>query len=123
MHVAPVIAVSDLAAAREFYEGELGLEGDEAPGGRIARADGDTLIYLLPGIDSAGSADWPVASFRVGDVTARVRELRERGVDFLGPDDLPFELDEDGISGDTDGMRIAWMRDPDGNVLTIFSLE
>ena len=75
-----------------------------------------------PGSPTAGSASWPVASFRVDDLTAKVRELRDAGVDFLGPDDLPFELDEDGISSDTSGMRVAWMRDPDGSVLTVFSL-
>ncbi|MEP6954400.1 MAG: hypothetical protein ABI950_10100 [Solirubrobacteraceae bacterium] len=39
---------------------------------------------------------------------------------FLGPDDLPFALDEDGISADADGIRVAWLRDPDGSVLTVF---
>ena len=32
-HVAPVIAVSDLGRAREFYEGKLGLDGAPTPGG------------------------------------------------------------------------------------------
>ena len=44
-----------------------------------------------------------------------------RGVGFLGPDDLPFTLDADGISADTSGLHVAWLRDPDGSVLTIFT--
>ena len=40
---------------------------------------------------------------------------------FLGSDDLPFELDDDGVSVAQDGLSVAWMRDPDGSVLTISS--
>lgn len=120
MHVGPVIAVSDLEAAREFYEGRLGLTGRPAPGGWRLEADGGTVIYLLPGVEGAGRVDWPVASFAVDDVVGTVRRLREAGVPFL--EDIPFDLDEDGISSDTDGLRVAWMRDPDGSVLTVFAL-
>ena len=34
---------------------------------------------------------------------------------------MPFDLDADGISV-TDDLRVAWMRDPDGNILTVFQL-
>lgn len=52
-----------------------------------------------------------------------MRELRRRGVEFLGSDELPFTLDDDGVSRDQDGLEVAWMRDPDGNVLTLFALR
>ena len=106
--------------AREFYEERLGLRGEDTPGGWVVHAEGGTRIYLLADVSSAGSVDWPVASFLVEDVTATVRTLRARGVPFLDGDDLPFELDEDGVSGDADGVRVAWLRDPDGSVLTVF---
>jgi hypothetical protein len=41
-------------------------------------------------------------------------------VPFLGPGDLPFAMDADGISADTTGRRVAWLKDPDGNILTVF---
>jgi catechol 2,3-dioxygenase-like lactoylglutathione lyase family enzyme len=121
MHVGPVVAVTDLDRAREFYEGKLGLAGEETPGGWLVRGDDDTVIYLLAGVADAGSASWPVASFQVADARTSVRALRSRGVAFLGREELPFELDDDGISSDTPGLHVAWMRDPDGSVLTIFS--
>lgn len=62
----------------------------------------------------------PVASFRVDDVRATVGRLRERGVRFLGDDELPFDLDEHGVADQGD-MAVAWMRDQDGNVLTVFA--
>ena len=122
MHVGPVIAVSDLDAARAFYEGRLGLAGEQTPGGWALRAGGGSVVYLLDGVPGAGSATWPVASFRVDDAHATVRELRGRGVSFLGRDDLPFALDDDGVSVGQPDLEVAWLRDPDGNVLTVFSL-
>lgn len=87
------------------------------------RGDDGTVCYLLPDIADAGTASWPLASFQVDDVHAAVRALRSRGVAFLGPDQLPFALDAEGVSSDQAGIKVAWMRDPDGSVLTIFSLE
>lgn len=122
MHISPVVAVGDLGRAREFYEDSLGLDGHPTPGGWVVEGDDGTLINLLPDDPGAGSASWPVATFRVDDVHATVRELRSRGVTFLGPDDVPFDLDDDRVSSSQDGLVVAWMRDPDGNVLTIFRL-
>ncbi|HEY4456416.1 MAG TPA: hypothetical protein VGN81_19055 [Pseudonocardiaceae bacterium] len=121
MHIGPVIAVTELDRARAFYEGKLGLTGEPTPGGWLLHGADGTVIYLLPGISDAGTASWPLASFGVDDARSTARDLRERGVPFLGQNDLPFQLDEDGISADTSGLRVAWLRDPDGSVLTIFS--
>ena len=59
MHVGPVIAVTSLDRAREFYEGKLGLHGAPAPGGWTVTAVEGTLMYLLPDVPSAGSNDAP----------------------------------------------------------------
>ena len=123
MRAAAVVAVTDLERAREFYEGKLGLTGSATPGGWRVEAEHGTVLHLLPGISTAGSADWPVATFLVTDVHATVRELRSRGVPFLGPGDLPFALDDDGVSNDQPGLRVAWMRDPDGSILTVYALD
>lgn len=120
-HAAPVIAVTDLDRARSFYEDQLGLDGAEAPGGWKLTADHGTVLILLHGVEDAGSTSWPVATLKVDDVHATVSELRSRGVPFLGQDDLPFALDEDGVSVDQDGMQVAWMRDPDGSILTVYA--
>ena len=119
--VSPIVAVTDLARARAFYEDQLGLEGSPSPGGGwMLRAGEGTTISLLPGVEGAGSVTWPVATFRVDDVHAVVRRLRERGVSFLGRDDIPFDLDDDGVSSQAD-LAVAWMKDPDGSVLTIYT--
>jgi catechol 2,3-dioxygenase-like lactoylglutathione lyase family enzyme len=74
MHVGPVIAVGDLERARTFYEDALGLRGEQtAGGGWTVRGGGGTVAYLLADVPEAGTASWPVASFRVGDVHTVVR--------------------------------------------------
>ena len=122
-HIAPVVAVTDLDRARAFYEGLLGLDGSPTPGGWSVAGDHSTRINLLPGIADAGSASWPVATFQVDAVHRTVRELRSRGVIFLGTDEVGFDLDVDGVSVGQDGLEVAWMTDPDGSVLTIYSAD
>ncbi|MFN2537608.1 MAG: VOC family protein [Mycobacteriales bacterium] len=111
--------MSDLDRARTFYEGQLGGKGQETPGGWQVDVTDGSCVYLLQVDEDAGLASWPLASFRVDDVRARTRELRDRGVTFLGPDHVPYELDADGVKED-DRMEVSWMTDPDGNVLTLF---
>ncbi len=122
--VGPVIPVSDLDASRAFYEGRLGLAGDATPGGYALRAGDGTSICLLPVDGSPGPVKWPLASFLVDDIAAKVDELRDRGVEFMAmsqADGDPFTTDERGVAAQ-EGLAVAWMVDPDGQVLTLFEL-
>jgi len=123
LNVGPVIPVSDMAASRSFYEGMLGLQGEAAPGGYALRAGGDTRIFLLDGTDYAGRAEWPLASFQTDDLAAAVEDLRERGVrlEIMGDGD-PYRTDERGIA-DLGDVLIAWFRDPDDQVISVFQLK
>ena len=122
LSVGPVIPVSDMAASRSFYEETLGLAGEPAPGGYALQAGGGTRIFLLEGTSYAGQAEWPLASFQTDDLAATVRDLRERGVDLemMGDGD-PFQTDERGIA-DLGNILIAWFRDPDDQVISVFQL-
>jgi catechol 2,3-dioxygenase-like lactoylglutathione lyase family enzyme len=115
--------VSDLDVSRAFYEGVLGLAGGPAPGGYRLRAGSGTAIFLLAGTSYAGLAEWPLASFQSDDLPATVLELRRRGVEIvrMGEGD-PYPTDERGIA-DLGEILIAWFRDPDGQVLSVFQLR
>jgi catechol 2,3-dioxygenase-like lactoylglutathione lyase family enzyme len=120
--VGPVIPVSDLAVSRRFYESTLGLRGEPAPGGWVLFAGGDTRLFLLEGTDYAGQAEWPLASFRTEDLDETVADLAERGVKLLVMGDAdPFQTDQRGVAV-LEGMRIAWFRDPDNQVISLFEL-
>jgi catechol 2,3-dioxygenase-like lactoylglutathione lyase family enzyme len=122
LNAGAIIPVSDLATSRAFYEDTLGLEGEPAPGGHVLRAGGTTRLYLLDVASYAGQAEWPLASFQTDDLAATVADLAGRGVELevMGEGD-PYRTDERGIA-DLGDMLIAWFRDPDRQVISVFQL-
>jgi catechol 2,3-dioxygenase-like lactoylglutathione lyase family enzyme len=117
--VGPVIPVSDLERSLAFYEGSLGLSGEPVPGGYLLRCGGGTRIFLLTGTDYAGGAEWPLASFEAHGLEAVVDELLAAGVETERFEQGSYATDERGIAT-MDGVRIAWIRDPDRQVIAIF---
>lgn len=123
-HVNPTIPVVDLQRARQFYEGTLGLrvvQEDPSPGA-ILQAGGDTAVYVYQ--RAATKADHTVAAFRVKDVEATVKGLKERGVVFEDVD-VPGMKTVEGIataatpSGE---LKAAWFKDTEGNILAVTSM-
>jgi catechol 2,3-dioxygenase-like lactoylglutathione lyase family enzyme len=119
--IAAIVPVSDVEAAIRFYGDTLGLEllerRDDLPENREAEfraGEGTLLAYESSG---AGQSRHTVAGFRVDDLDAVVRALRERGVVFEEYD-LPGLKSVDGIA-EVGGVRAAWCKDPDGNILAI----
>ena len=117
--VEAVIAVSDMESAQAFYEGKLGLSGgeDAADGGRTYNCAGETRIhvYLSPG--NAGKSGATQAAWQVDDVEATVDQLAGKGVTFEQYGE-PFNTNDKGIA-ERGEMKIAWFKDPDGNILAI----
>lgn len=118
--VGAAIAVTDMARAIEFYEGKLGLRsnGDDPDGGRTYECAGGTSVHVFPSPNASASGA-TVAGFVVDDVEALIDELSARGVTPEQYGD-PFNTDDKGLArmGDFVG---AWVKDPDGNVLSIGS--
>jgi catechol 2,3-dioxygenase-like lactoylglutathione lyase family enzyme len=114
------IAVRNLQTARKFYEGTLGLkavgaEGDEL----IAFRSGGSTLYVYRS-DFAGTNKATAVTWEVGDeVDALARELGAKGVAFERYEMPGMKREGDVHVGD--GMRIAWFKDPDGNILSIVS--
>jgi catechol 2,3-dioxygenase-like lactoylglutathione lyase family enzyme len=113
--VSAVIAVSDMDAAKDFYEGKLGLSGgrDTGDGGRTYECGGGTEIHVYPSPDNAGKSAATLAGWTVDDLEKVVDELTSKGVTFEQYGE-PFNTDERGIAT-LDGDKIAFFRDPDGN--------
>lgn len=114
-------AVDDLDAAKAFYGDTLGIETTTEMDGMILGlqlqgGERPTMIYPKDGHEPAA---YTVLNFPVTDVDAAVDELASRGVVFERYDG--FEHDEKGIAGNSgdQGPRIAWFRDPAGNILSV----
>lgn len=119
--VMATIAVRDIAQARTFYGDMLGLQ--ENPGG--GDTDGEVLSYLsgsallmvyrseFAGTNKATSATWTVGD----EIEEIVGALKAKGVAFEH-----YEMPGLQLAGDIhvgDGMKVAWFKDPDGNILSI----
>jgi catechol 2,3-dioxygenase-like lactoylglutathione lyase family enzyme len=112
------LAVKDLARARKFYEGVLGLKQIDAEGEELIVYQSGSSALNVYRSEYAGTNRATAVTWAVGDdVEGVVRELRAKGVRFEHYDMPDMELDGDvHISGD---MKVAWFKDPDGNILNI----
>jgi catechol 2,3-dioxygenase-like lactoylglutathione lyase family enzyme len=114
------LAVSDMDRAREFYEGKLGLSVGIDSGDNVAYRCGEGSmmhVYLSP--EHAGGSTATLASWYVDDVEGVVDELTANGVAFERYDEGPIITDEKGIATFEGGAKVAYFRDPDGNILSI----
>ena len=115
----PIVAfasTTDLARARTFYEGTLGLE--------VLHEDGFAVVLAAPGESIRVTLDehltpqpFTILGWQVDDLTASVRELAAAGVAFERFDF--FDQDDDGIWTAPSGDLVAWFQDPDGNTLSV----
>ncbi len=112
-------AVKDLDAAREFYEGTLGLRievlSEEFGVTALKLAAGtDVLMYVSP---EMSPPSYTMLNFEVDDVEATVDGLSERGISFQRYDG--FDHNEKGIVSGGPGPEIAWFEDPSGNTIAV----
>jgi catechol 2,3-dioxygenase-like lactoylglutathione lyase family enzyme len=114
----PMIAVKDVGRARAFYGDTLGLEAVDAMGDElVTMKSGETKLSVYRS-DYAGTNKATALTFPVDDIAAEVRELKDKGVTFEHYDMDGLTRDGDVYSGE--GMRTAWFKDPDGNILSLF---
>jgi catechol 2,3-dioxygenase-like lactoylglutathione lyase family enzyme len=112
------IAVKNLDIARRFYEGTLGLARVDSEGqDLIVFRSGTTTINVYrsqyAGTNKATAVTWMIGD-RVEEV---VQALKAKGVTFEHYDMPGLTRKGDiHIGGD---MKVAWFKDPDGNILNI----
>lgn len=106
---------SDLQRAKSFYALKLGLTpSDEGPAGAFYAGRDGTRFILFPSSGNP-SGSHSQMGFMVADITAEVRDLRQRGVQFEDYDFPGFDK-ATGIA-DVGGTRAAWFKDSEGNLL------
>lgn len=110
------IATTDPARARAFYETVLGLTfvADEPFALIFQVHDVSLRISKVPALTPA---PYTVLGWEVADITAEAAALQQRGVIF---ERFPvFAHDALGVHDFPDGTRVAWFKDPDGNLLSL----
>jgi len=118
VNVQPMLPVNELGVARKFYEEKLGLQtvGGAPDAAIVYRSGGGTLCVYRSKF--AGTNQGTAALWEVSDVEGTVEELKAKGVTFEHYDDLPGLTPEGDIHRAGD-FRVAWFKDPDGNILSI----
>lgn len=113
-----MVAVKELGEATDFYEKTLGLTrvGENPAGVEYRSGTSNLMVYVS---EFAGSNKATNAVWHVDDLEGTVRELKARGATFERYDDLP-EVTRDGDIHNAGGaFRIAWFKDPTGNIFEI----
>ena len=115
--LAIVICTRDRACATAFYRDTLGLPlAYEDNFAAVFHAGGVTLrVSMVPGFTPH---EHTILGFHVPDVHLTVKALHEKGLTF---DRYPRLIqDELGIwTAPGKSVRVAWFKDPDGNVLSV----
>ena len=107
----------DMARARQFYEGKLGLlPQQEVNGGVVYAFANGTAAFLYP-TPNAGTSRASQAFWDVKDVDAEIAELKKRGVVFEDYD-MPGERSPSGAIT-AGGAKAAWFKDSEGNILAL----
>jgi catechol 2,3-dioxygenase-like lactoylglutathione lyase family enzyme len=113
------VPTRDPAAARAFYEKTLGLEFvSEDPFAVVFNAHGVTLrIANVSTVRGFKPAAYTILGWHVPSAEKAVRGLTKKGVKFERFPGMP--QDQLGIWNSPSGARVAWFKDPDGNVLSV----
>ena len=102
--------------SRSFYQETLGLRlVSEDPFACVFDANG--IMLRLVSVKQRTPVPYTVLGWEVADAVATAREMTTAGIHF---ETFPgLEQDEMGIWLAPGGNKIAWFKDPDGNVLSI----
>lgn len=115
-----MIAVKDVQAAAKFYEGTLGLtrlstQGEEVITYRSGNSALNVYHSQYAGTNKATAVVWNVGD----EIDTVVAALKSKGVTFEHYDMPGLTLQGDvHVGGD---MKVAWFKDPDGNILSVVS--
>jgi catechol 2,3-dioxygenase-like lactoylglutathione lyase family enzyme len=110
------IPVSNVARARTFYEGTLGLRPKQEYAGGVIYACGGTEVFMYP-TPNAGTSQASQAFWQVADVEKEVLELKARGVTFEEYDMPGITMKNSIATGG--GAKTAWFKDTEGNILAV----
>jgi len=119
----PIIAFipsKDAVRARTFYEGLLGLRFVSDDSFAIVMDSNGTMIRIAR-VGDFTPMPFTILGWQVEDIHAKAAELSSKGLQFTRYSFL--EQSPDGVWTASDGAKVAWFLDPDGNTLSISQHE
>ena len=110
------VPITDAQRSRPFYEGMLGLRFvSDDPFAPVMDANGTMLRLAKAG--KFTPAGFTVLGWEVAEIEKTVTALKKKGVQF---EKFPaLQQDALGIWSAPGGSKVAWFKDPDGNILSV----
>lgn len=116
--IVTMLPVRDADRAGRFYREALGLhELPAGPEGERTFEVGGGAAIALRELPDARPSENTALSFEVGDISAEVGELEQRGVRFLDYDTENLRTVDHVATMGAD--KAAWFQDPEGNYLCL----
>lgn len=102
--------------SKQFYEEVLGLqiisEDDYA-----IEIKGNGALLRITIVPELNPHPFTVLGFKIDDIDSQVLSLSNKGVEFEKYD--TFDQNELGIWTSPSKAKVAWFKDPDGNILSL----
>jgi len=115
-----MLPVKDLAAAQRFYEETLGLKRLHVePDVVVTYQSGKSTLNVYRS-EFAGTNKGTAALWEVDDLEGTVEQLKAKGATFEHYDDMPG-VTRDGDVHRAGPIKVAWLKDPAGNILSMQS--
>lgn len=110
------VSTIDRQKAKLFYKDTLGL--------RLVSEDVYALEFDANGtplrvavVEKLNPQPFTVLGWDVDDITSTIKSLNEKGISFERYEFM--QQDELGIWTSPGGSKVAWFKDPDGNILSL----
>lgn len=110
------VPTSDYEKARSFYEGKLGFQFLSLDQYALVMKVGGHMVRISK-IPDFTPRQGTILGWEVENIESAATWLRDRGVTL---EKYPFVQDRElGIWTTPTGEKVAWFKDPDGNILSV----
>ena len=110
------VATKNSAKAKPFYQDKLGLKFVSDDGFAMVFDIGGTMLRIAK-VKDFTPAGFTILGWQVDAIEKVVSELAKKGVTF---ERFPgMTQDELGVWNAPSGAKVAWFKDPDGNILSL----
>ena len=110
------VGTRDANRAKGFYRDTLGLRLVSEEGPAVVFDVGGTMLRVTS-VAEVAKAPYTVLGWEVANARETVLALLKRGVKFERYEFM--QQDELGVWTAPSGARVAWFKDPDGNLLSV----
>jgi predicted enzyme related to lactoylglutathione lyase len=118
----PTLPATDINRAKKFYQEKIGLKvvAEDSSPGVMLQAGQNSMLYIYQRPPS--HCEHTLAFFNVDNIESEVMSLKNKGVKFEEYDIPSMKIKTVNGIATAEGMKSAWFKDSEGNILGIGEL-